>query len=430
MSAFEIISDYSKANLKVIPDAILDMSNLKMLFLERNFLVSLPENFFYRLPNLMWLDLRNNQLEALPKSIAHHEHLEHLLLTNNNITKLPNELGLATNLKALQVAENPLAYPSKKVVQEGTKSIKTFLKEQYEIECAKNAENHSDASAELEKLKMQLKEKEKYMEAQEEKLLKIHEKESEIAPMKQSGKVSKDAFYSAHKLSKQTLKSAETIQNNIPDPSGLNPNLRVKKLEYGPKKAEEPMKIIHSVSKSDSKISLKSYFQKPGARSNLERIPENVLKEGWLNKLRILLNDQERILQQERNLRALSSWRQKPPKTPKTFYDSDDASRLSEAPYATYPEYARIPSRSDLASQLQSFLQDSNVANKRPIKTPHINLDKVINDLVEQLREMEISGNNNRSPRSEMQQSGKQIQTIIDIHKKLLQLKSTNDYMI
>uniref|UniRef100_A0AAR5PNC2 Leucine-rich repeat-containing protein 27 n=2 Tax=Dendroctonus ponderosae TaxID=77166 RepID=A0AAR5PNC2_DENPD len=430
MSAFEIISDYSKANLKVIPDAILDMSNLKMLFLERNFLVSLPENFFYRLPNLMWLDLRNNQLEALPKSIAHHEHLEHLLLTNNNITKLPNELGLATNLKALQVAENPLAYPSKKVVQEGTKSIKTFLKEQYEIECAKNAENHSDASAELEKLKMQLKEKEKFMEAQEEKLLKIHEKESEIAPMKQSGKVSKDAFYSAHKLSKQTLKSAETIQNNIPDPSGLNPNLRVKKLEYGPKKAEEPMKIIHSVSKSDSKISLKSYFQKPGARSNLERIPENVLKEGWLNKLRILLNDQERILQQERNLRALSSWRQKPPKTPKTFYDSDDASRLSEAPYATYPEYARIPSRSDLASQLQSFLQDSNVANKRPIKTPHINLDKVINDLVEQLREMEISGNNNRSPRSEMQQSGKQIQTIIDIHKKLLQLKSTNDYMI
>ncbi|ENN75891.1 hypothetical protein HUJ04_002174 [Dendroctonus ponderosae] len=406
------------------------MSNLKMLFLERNFLVSLPENFFYRLPNLMWLDLRNNQLEALPKSIAHHEHLEHLLLTNNNITKLPNELGLATNLKALQVAENPLAYPSKKVVQEGTKSIKTFLKEQYEIECAKNAENHSDASAELEKLKMQLKEKEKFMEAQEEKLLKIHEKESEIAPMKQSGKVSKDAFYSAHKLSKQTLKSAETIQNNIPDPSGLNPNLRVKKLEYGPKKAEEPMKIIHSVSKSDSKISLKSYFQKPGARSNLERIPENVLKEGWLNKLRILLNDQERILQQERNLRALSSWRQKPPKTPKTFYDSDDASRLSEAPYATYPEYARIPSRSDLASQLQSFLQDSNVANKRPIKTPHINLDKVINDLVEQLREMEISGNNNRSPRSEMQQSGKQIQTIIDIHKKLLQLKSTNDYMI
>lgn len=93
MSAFEIISDYSKANLKVIPDAILDMTNLKMLFLERNLLVNLPENFFCRLPNLMWLDLRNNQLEALPKSIAHHEHLEHLLLTNNNISKLPNELG-------------------------------------------------------------------------------------------------------------------------------------------------------------------------------------------------------------------------------------------------------------------------------------------------------------------------------------------------
>lgn len=93
MSSFEIISDFSKANLTDIPETVLEMVNLKMLFLERNSLVKLPDNFFYRLPNLMWLDLRNNQLEELPKSIAHHEHLEHLLLTNNNIQKLPNELG-------------------------------------------------------------------------------------------------------------------------------------------------------------------------------------------------------------------------------------------------------------------------------------------------------------------------------------------------
>lgn len=93
MSAFEIISDYSKASLNEIPEKILDMANLKMLFLERNMLVKLPEDFFHKLPSLMWLDLRNNKLKELPRSIAHHEHLEHLLLTNNNLTKLPNELG-------------------------------------------------------------------------------------------------------------------------------------------------------------------------------------------------------------------------------------------------------------------------------------------------------------------------------------------------
>lgn len=102
------------------------------------------------------------------------------------------------NLKALQVAENPLVYPSKKVVQEGTKSIKAFLKERYEIECAKNAKKHSDAIVEneVEKFEMQLKEKEKYMEAQEEKLLKVHEKESEIVAMKQSSNISKETFHS------------------------------------------------------------------------------------------------------------------------------------------------------------------------------------------------------------------------------------------
>lgn len=84
------------------------------------------------------------------------------------------------------------------------------------------------------------------------------------------------------------------------DLNGLNPTLKVKKIGQVTKPGEEAMKIVHNVSKSNSKISLKSYFQKPSGKTNLERIPENILKEGWLNKLRILLNDQERILQQER----------------------------------------------------------------------------------------------------------------------------------
>lgn len=85
------------------------------------------------------------------------------------------------------------------------------------------------------------------------------------------------------------------------------------------------------------------------------------------------------------------------------------------------------------------------MVNDKPKQSTPINLDKVINDLMEQLKEMETHYNDSRSPRSEMEHAGKQIQTvrifigitrweemffqIVDIHKKLLQLKSANDYL-
>lgn len=92
-SQLNLISDHSKEKLTELPKAVLEMNNLKMLFVEGNFIERLPEEFFWKLPKLMWLDLRNNLLEELPRSIANHQHLENLLLTNNNLKALPNELG-------------------------------------------------------------------------------------------------------------------------------------------------------------------------------------------------------------------------------------------------------------------------------------------------------------------------------------------------
>ncbi|XP_050304408.1 leucine-rich repeat-containing protein 27-like isoform X1 [Anthonomus grandis grandis] len=467
MSSFEIISDYSKSSLKEIPENVLDMSNLKMLFLERNLLVALPEDFFLKLPNLMWLDLRNNQLESIPRCIAHHQHLEHLLLTNNNISKLPNELGSVSNLKALQIADNPLTYPPKKVIQEGTKSIKRFLKEQYELQCAKSAQMAEKLNNEREAILREATEKQKDAEMEEEKLLKIHEEGSLFSTTNCNSKASRDTLSKKVKSNgSQSKHILDQIQTKLSDPKGLSPTLRVKRIEQPSnvtKKTpeEEPLKIVHNVTKSDSKVLLKSYFNKTNVnKQELERIPENVLKDGWLNKLRILLNDQERILQQERatpflstsveicdkiqifmqdkclpyqyrNLRAISTWRQqRPPATPKVFSANETRRRSSEsqAPYATYPEYARMPSRSELAAQLQDFLREPEVNNTKPVQTSYLNLDKVINDLVQQLKDMEYNSDA-RSPRSEMQHASRQIETIVDIHKKLLHLKTQNDYL-
>lgn len=93
MSQLDILSDYSKKELLEIPESILRLSNLRMLYLEGNFLKTLPDNFFALLPNLTWLDIRNNQLVDIPSTICDHKNLQTLLLQNNQLEFLPNEIG-------------------------------------------------------------------------------------------------------------------------------------------------------------------------------------------------------------------------------------------------------------------------------------------------------------------------------------------------
>lgn len=93
MSNFEVISDHSKEKLYNVPENILTMFNLKMLFLEGNFITHLPDDFFDKLTRLTWLDLRNNKLKEFPVGVAHHANLECLFLTNNCLERIPDELG-------------------------------------------------------------------------------------------------------------------------------------------------------------------------------------------------------------------------------------------------------------------------------------------------------------------------------------------------
>lgn len=93
MSKIELISDHSNKQLQKVPESILELCNLRMLYLEKNSIEYLPEDFFIKLPRLTWLDLRHNRLKCIPKSIAYSECLENLLLANNQIERLPTELG-------------------------------------------------------------------------------------------------------------------------------------------------------------------------------------------------------------------------------------------------------------------------------------------------------------------------------------------------
>lgn len=97
---------------------------------------------------------------------------------------------MVTNLKALQVADNPLIYPPKKIVQQGTKMIKNFLKEQYEVECASKVKAEHQA-VELQK------------DLTEERLIKVHEE------------VSDNFFDRSVKVSRQNFSSSMYFQANM-----------------------------------------------------------------------------------------------------------------------------------------------------------------------------------------------------------------------
>lgn len=63
-----------------------------MLYVADNNLTILPAEVFTSLKYLEWLDIRNNQLSSLPKSIESHPCIETLLLQGNKIEELPLEL--------------------------------------------------------------------------------------------------------------------------------------------------------------------------------------------------------------------------------------------------------------------------------------------------------------------------------------------------
>ena len=102
-----------------------------MFYLQNNKLKSLPDEFFPSFPNLKWLDLRDNELLEIQKSVKNHRSLTHLLLKNNKITSLPNELGTVATLKILLLSGNPIMYPPREVIKAGTPQILEFLNNKF-----------------------------------------------------------------------------------------------------------------------------------------------------------------------------------------------------------------------------------------------------------------------------------------------------------
>lgn len=438
MTEFEIIADHSKQGLREIPENLYAMCNLKMLYLEGNLIEYLPDDFFEKLPKLNWLDLRNNRLKAVPKSIAYHENLENLLLSNNYLESLPNEIGLVPKLKVLQVSQNPLIYPARKIITDGVQAVCAYLRNQYlqekneekAIQCLNTertatTSNESDFSDGIEEnensdIKTQM-------------ITTVSSKKTKSTSEKDDNKSAVITIKGLSRQSKQS--SSPETEDLLNSKSSRYENITRTFSTHG-----DNNRIVHQITRGPSKITLRSYYadnqhvpqtmnvkkkMPNGGEDKRERatISDAQLKEHWLQRIKAVLAEQERILQQEKNLTALSEWRKQKRLEPPRYFDAED---LPKPPFDIQEEYMSMKSRSDLIAAsnqtLEKYIQKST-------STPqNMDLNSLIEELVERLKEIENTcGEEIKTPRHEIEKAAQQIKTIMGIHQNILNLQKQND---
>ena len=99
--------DLRNQHLSELPDYVFDYVGLKILLLSNNNLSYLPESII-RLKELTHLTVANNKILEIPEKISELLKLKHLSLQNNLISRLPDDIVFVKNLKKLDLTNNKL----------------------------------------------------------------------------------------------------------------------------------------------------------------------------------------------------------------------------------------------------------------------------------------------------------------------------------
>ncbi|MEG4454539.1 leucine-rich repeat domain-containing protein [Microcoleus sp. N9_A1] len=93
--------------LTQFPDAVLQLTNLKILSISNNQITKIPEEIG-QLSNLTQLNLSDNQITQIPKAIAQLSYLTLLSLNSNQIAEIPEAVAQLSNLTQLILTNNQI----------------------------------------------------------------------------------------------------------------------------------------------------------------------------------------------------------------------------------------------------------------------------------------------------------------------------------
>lgn len=96
----------SNNNFETLPDILGQCPNLEMVGFKSNKIKHVSEESLP--PKLRWLILTGNQVEKLPDSLGERPRLQKLVISGNNLTQLPKTMSQSLNLELLRVSANKL----------------------------------------------------------------------------------------------------------------------------------------------------------------------------------------------------------------------------------------------------------------------------------------------------------------------------------
>ena len=108
------------------------MNNLRVLAISYNLIDNIEDIFGENLQKLEVIDISNNKIFDLSSRICFFNNaLQHINLENNNLTKLPTELGFMPQLKSLKIDGNQLKLIKRPIIEKGTAAIMDHLRNRH-----------------------------------------------------------------------------------------------------------------------------------------------------------------------------------------------------------------------------------------------------------------------------------------------------------
>lgn len=96
----------SENQFTTLPDVLGDCQNLDIVGFKSNHIKDVPGSALNK--NLRWLILTNNEISSLPEEIGNCGRMQKLMLAGNNLTSLPESLSYCKNLGLLRISANQL----------------------------------------------------------------------------------------------------------------------------------------------------------------------------------------------------------------------------------------------------------------------------------------------------------------------------------